>query len=145
MAASARKFDPERAKRQAARVDANWAEIAAEGTDRFLAGLKDERPWEERTVADVYAAKVAELVGADKRVKRMTDAPRVAALIMMQPRFEGMNANASWEAFAKAEALTADQRRELDAIPAEVVQCEPGDGQLPGELGTDLRKEGAGE
>jgi len=108
--ANVRKFDPERAKKLAEQVDETWAEIAAQGTKAFLDGLtgvEGDRPWEDRTVKDVYAAKVADLVGADKRAKRMSEAPRMFGVVVMQPKIENPS---DWESFYQQKELESQSR-----------------------------------
>lgn len=132
----------ERTKEQnASRIDSLWEEIAEAGLTRFLAGLHDDRPESERAVADGHARKVFDGVAADRRMKKAAEGPAIAALIMMQPR---LDSSAEWEAFAEAERVQSEQeRRHIDAIPAQVVQREPRDASVPGELGSDLPTEGS--
>ena len=139
-----RKFDPERAKKAAEQVDALWAEVAAEGMEQYRASLeKDdatgERLWNDRTVRDVRVGQIAALVGADKRAKRMSEAPRVSALILMQARIESAP---EWEKFAAEQAVAAERERNaIDAIHTEAIQRGPGAvGELPEQLGSDVRE-----
>ena len=124
--ANVRKFDPERVKKLAEQVDAAWSEIAAEGTERFLNGLRSDTPWEERTVGDVYAAKVVELVGADKRAKRMSEAPKMFGVVTVQPRIEKAE---DWEAFYQQKELEGQRRGVAIEAIAEPVPAKDGEGK----------------
>jgi hypothetical protein len=94
-----------------------------------------KQEWSGRTHAAVILASGA--MAAERAKTAAQGGTKVLGIVMMQPQIAG---KADWEQFAADES----QRKVLDAVPTEVVQCPPGPERVvPEQLGFGLREEGA--
>lgn len=112
-----------RQKRGAEVLESEWGRIKrsasrhARDVQRSASG---DRPWEERTVRDVFALKVLEMAGSERRAKVASSAGhQINGLIFMQARMDNPR---EWERFAAAEAAAA-----IEAVAADEAAGGTGD------------------
>lgn len=105
------------AERRAAYVEAKISEIRKKAVDKLSAMVHEtERKWEERTIGDVAALKIAEWTEAENRARKAAPVINQSFGVVYLPA-PTTDAN-DWKARMEARKQAAIEAKEVPALPA---------------------------